>query len=291
MMPLTIQRLDDEAHCPELVDLWRRRSQLSKQETAALYDAVKRALHAYHPPELRCLRDDKDELVAQFIFLKVLRLASNRAESRCSAESAPSSFYAIRAYFRRFLIDCLRSADHQRHVSMETEAIRHEVGRLAHPGSDPVESVLMQHGLSESSVRRAAHAFVQALDDVDRIILAGSIGRCSDEKGSLAALAAAHRVSSCHYRAIRLGVKVKKTASAEDYAQSKIGRWLVDVLGIDIGPDNDDVILLVLNLLAEESNQIALRPAPAMRSMERDPRITRPKAVEIHEITDECAQA
>ena len=52
MMPLTIQRLDDEAHCPELVDLWRRRLQLSKQETAALYDAVKRALHAYHPPEL-----------------------------------------------------------------------------------------------------------------------------------------------------------------------------------------------------------------------------------------------
>ena len=242
-----------------LPDLWRRRMRLSEDEMVSMYGLVQHALHAYHPPELHALREDKDELVAQFIYSKVLRLEPDRADSHARPESAPSTIYAICAYFRRYLIDCLRSAVHQRHVSIEAEGIEQEVNMHAHAVEDPIEFVLMQYALDESRVRRAAAAFIAGLDDADRVILGGSLGWCSGRKGGLSGVAAMHRVSSHHYRAVKLGVTVRKTATSADFAQSKIGRWLSDKLGIAISVDNRAAILIVLNLLAEESNEVTSR--------------------------------
>ncbi|CAH2804683.1 MAG: Adenylosuccinate lyase (EC [uncultured Paraburkholderia sp.] len=39
-------------------------------------------------------------------------------------------------------------------------------------------------------------------------------------------------VPSYHYRAVKLGVTMKKTAGADEFSNTKIGRWLTDVLGI-----------------------------------------------------------
>jgi hypothetical protein len=243
-------KLDDAI----LPDLWRRRTQLSDDEMVSMYDIVRRALRAYHPLELQALGEDKEELVHQFIYTKVLRLAPGHMESRACPESAPSNSYAICAYFRRYLIDCLRSASHQRNVSMENEGMAQEIDLRAHALEDPVEGVLMQHGLSEAHVRASAREFIAKLDEPERIVLAGSLGWYSERKGGLSAVAAQHRVPSYHYRAVKLGVTMKKTADAADFSNTMIGRWLTDELGIAIAIDNSDAILIALNLLSAESS-------------------------------------
>ncbi|MFM0737646.1 hypothetical protein PQQ51_10440 [Paraburkholderia xenovorans] len=244
-----VRHLDDAI----LPDLWRRRTQLSADEMVSMVELVKRALRTYHPQELHALGEDKEELVAQFIYAKVLRLAPGHTETSACAESAPSNGYALCAYFRRYLIDCLRSAGHQRNVSMENEGMAQEIDLHAQALEDPVQSVLMQYGLDEECVRAAARAFIDRLDEPDRIVLAGSLGWCSEEKGGLSAVAAQHSVPSYHYRAVKLGVTMKKTAGAGDFSNTRIGRWLTDVLGIDIELDNRAAILIALNLLAAES--------------------------------------
>ena len=66
-----VRNLDDAI----LPDLWRRRTQLSGDEMVSMVELVRRALRTYHPLELQALGEDKEELVAQFIYAKVLRLA------------------------------------------------------------------------------------------------------------------------------------------------------------------------------------------------------------------------
>jgi hypothetical protein len=248
----------DDAILPEL---WRRRTQLSDDEIVSMYDLVRRALRAYHPVELQALGEDKEELVAQFIYTKVLRLAPGHSGSQACPESAPSNSYALCAYFRRYLIDCLRSASHQRNVSMENEGMEQEIDLHAHALEDPVDSVLTDYGLDERRVRRAARDFIASLDGPEQVVLAGSLGWCSECKGGLSAVAAEYRVPSYHYRAVKLGVTMKKTANAADFSNTKIGRWLSDVLGIEIALDNRDAILVALNLLAAESNALEMNEA------------------------------
>ncbi|CAH2923767.1 MAG: Adenylosuccinate lyase (EC [uncultured Paraburkholderia sp.] len=252
-----VRNLDDAI----LPDLWRRRTQLTADEMVSMVELVRRALRTYHPLELQALGEDKEELVAQFIYSKVLRLAPGHTETHACADSAPSNGYALCAYFRRYLIDCLRSAGRQRNVSMETDGIAQEIDLHAQALEDPVQSVLLQYGLDEQRVRLAARAFIESLDEPERIVLAGSLGWCSEGKGGLSAVAAQHRVPSYHYRAVKLGVTMKKTATAEDFSNTKIGRWLTDVLGIDI--DNRSAILLALNLLAAESTDSEMNEAAA----------------------------
>jgi hypothetical protein len=112
-------------------------------------------------------------------------------------------------------------------------------------------------------VRRAARAFIASLDEPEQIVLAGSLGWCSECKGGLSAVATRFSVPSYHYRAVKLGVTMKKTADAGDFSNTKIGRWLTDVLDIEISLDNRDAILVVLNLLAAESNAQEMNEAAA----------------------------
>jgi hypothetical protein len=238
-----------------LSDLWRRRTHLSGEEMAMMYSLVIGALRPYHPLELQSLREDKEELVAQFIYAKVLRLEPGHTYSNACAESAPSSNYAVCAYFRRYLIDCLRSARHQHDVSIEIDGIGQEVDEHARALDDPIESVLMQYGLDEPGVRHLARKFINSLDDHERVVLAGSLGWCSGCKGGLSGIAERHRVPSYHYRAVKLGVTLKKSARPADFAETKIGRWLSEVVGIKIATENRTVILLILNLLGAESSE------------------------------------
>jgi hypothetical protein len=236
-----------------LPDLWRRRTHLSHDEMVSMYHLVRGALRAYHPLELQALREDKEELVAQFIYAKVLRLEPGHTTAKSSAESAPSNNYAICAYFRRYLIDCLRSASHQRNVSMEVGGIDQQVDERAQAIEDPVSSVLLQYGLDEARVRRMARTFIRALDRHERVVLAGTLGRDSGRKGGLSRIAADHKVPSYHYRAVKLGVALRKTARPADFAATKIGCWLTDAVGIAISVEHRPVMLVVLDLLAAES--------------------------------------
>ncbi|KDR33456.1 hypothetical protein [Caballeronia grimmiae] len=253
MDTLTMNAAADAGPVSTLAALWRRRTHLSHDEMVSIYTLVKSALRSYHPPELQSLREDKEELIAQFIYSKVLRLEPGHTESHSGEQSAPSTRYAVCAYFRRFLIDCLRSASYQRDVSIELDGIGQQVDEHAHAVADPVESVLVQYGLSEARVRLLARDFVDGLDKYERLVLAGTLGWSSGGKGGLSGVAARHHIPSYHYRAVKLGVTVKKSAQSDDFAATKIGRWISATLGIAISADNQPAIFIVLNLLAVES--------------------------------------
>jgi len=237
-----------------LPDLWRRRTRLSNLEMGYVYLLVRNALHAYDPSELRALREDKEDLVAQFIFSKVLRLDMIRHDDVAASESAPTNQYALCAYFRRYLIDRLRNASHQRDVSIEIDGVAAQVDARMQSREESAEAILAEHGLDEARVRSQARAFVKALDMPDRFMLAGSLGACSGQKGGLKGVADQHGVHSYHHRARKLGVAMKKSATPADFAQTRIGCWLSDVLHLSITADNREVILAVLDLLAAEAN-------------------------------------
>ena len=109
----------------ELVRLWRRRQQLSPDEMGRMYAIVGDALRSCSPPELKVLGESRQELVAQFIYVKVLRLDADPDELEegaapvaASDHSAPSTAYALCAYFRRYLIDCTRASSFRRKLSI-----------------------------------------------------------------------------------------------------------------------------------------------------------------------------
>ncbi|WP_175942826.1 hypothetical protein [Caballeronia sp. BCC1704] len=238
-----------------LADLWHRRATLSDTEIGYIYRMVLTTLQSYYPPELRGLHEDKEELISQFFFSRVLRLDAEQRPSHASPESAPSTAHALCAYFRRFLIDCLRSASLQRNLSLEIDGVQAEVDSRAHAPDDPVHATLAEFGLSEERVRAFARVFIASCDGPDRLLLAGSLGASSESKGGLKGLADRYDVPSYHYRARKLGVTMKKDATPACFAATKIGRWIHQTLGIEITPENRDAILIVLNLLGLEAHE------------------------------------
>lgn len=239
-----------------LPKLWQHRAHLSRDEMASIYSIVHSALVTYHPMELQALGEDKEELISQFIFLKVLRLETLHADATTfPLHSAPSNRHAVCAYFRRYLIDCLRSAGHQRNVPID-DAL-HEIDRRAAMPADTIGAALLLHGLDETGVRESARAFIAGLDEADQLVLAGSLGWLSDSKGGLSEVAARYRIASYHYRAGKLGVTLRKNAKPIDFARTALGRWIEQTLGIDIVPDNRAAILAALGILSAQSQEPA----------------------------------
>lgn len=256
-----------ERGCPEessgsrLAHLWQRRHKVNQSEMLELYQLVQAALAHYSPVELQALGDTKEELVAQFIFTKVLLLERN-ADRVCepAAHSAPSNAYAVCAYFRRFLIDCLRSACHQRCVSLEISGVAQEMEESHNaPVDDPVRLALADFGLTETIVAYGARRFIESLDDSDRLLLEGTLGSMAGNKGGLSQVAATHKIASYHYRAGKLGVTLRKGAVPADFEQTRIGRWIRIDLGIDIRAENQAAIGYVLGILARESEVLRVR--------------------------------
>ena len=110
----------------DLGRLWCRRQGLAPPELARVYDMVQRALQGCAPPELHALGESKQELVLQFIYLKVLRLQDEAGDEQAPREqraghSAPSTAFALCAYFRRYLIDCTRASAFRRKLSIGTD--------------------------------------------------------------------------------------------------------------------------------------------------------------------------
>jgi hypothetical protein len=252
----------------ELVRLWRRRQTLSPDEMGNMYRIVGGALKVCNPPELKVLGEDRQELVAQFIYVKVLRLdadpdeadesdeapspapASRRGGTR-SEHSAPSSAFALCAYFRRYLIDCTRASAFRRKLSIGEQITEDQVE--AHIGAhESAQDCLTEHGLSAAAVHAAARAFIAALDQPERILLCEGFGK--EAAGGLSGVASRHAIASYHYRAGRLGLVHKREGLTADYTRTQIGGWLQNVLKITIAPDNMDAILEVFKILGAEAS-------------------------------------
>jgi hypothetical protein len=248
----------DASESALLTDLWRRRHKLDTVEIGLMYDIVQRSLQQSNPPELQILGESRQELIAQFIYCKVLRLQSRDGTSpEDSTEdddddghSAPSSSYALCAYFRRYLIDCTRASSFRRKVSIDEQMPE----SLLEEGTDgdELQSNLFEFGLTPEQVLAAAKDFIDGLDQPERILLCESFGR--ETKGGLSGVAIKHSVTSYHYRAGRLGLVHKRQGLTSDYAKTLLGTWMEKTLGIPIHAENMNAILAVFKILGVQAS-------------------------------------
>lgn len=265
-----MQQTLSSAESVELVRLWRRRQTLSPDEMGNMYRIVGDALKVCNPPELAVLGEGRQELVAQFIYVKVLRLdadpdeaevgeetsaspapASSKRGATRSEHSAPSSAFALCAYFRRYLIDCTRASAFRRKLSIGEQITEDQVE--AHIGAhESSQDCLAEHGLSAAAVHASAREFIAGLDPPERILLCEGFG--NEAAGGLSGIASRHAIASYHYRAGRLGLVHRREGLTADYAKTRIGGWLQQVLKITIAPDNMDAILEVFKILGAEAS-------------------------------------
>ena len=245
----------------ELVRLWRRRQQLSPDEMGRMYAIVGDALRACSPPELKVLGESRQELVAQFIYVKVLRLDVDPDEGEDAAapaahagapHSAPSTAFALCAYFRRYLIDCTRASSFRRKLSIGEQVSEAQLDSQLGSQGAPDEDCLAEHGLSDAKVQGLARAFIAALPEPERLLLCEGFGR--EAAGGLSGIASRHAIASYHYRAGRLGLVHRRESLPADYAKTLLGAWIQHTLGIAIVPDNMDAILQVFKILGAEAS-------------------------------------
>lgn len=247
----------------ELMRLWQHRQALAPQEMGRLYTIVGGALAGCHPPELQALGEGRQELVAQFIYIKVLRLQVDPEDSEGGGEggepapkargshSAPSTAFALCAYFRRYLIDCTRASSFRRKLSIGDEVDDAQLEAQLGEHED-AEDCLAEHGLSSAGVQAAARQFIAALDTPERLLLCEGFGQ--EAAGGLSGVAARHAIASYHYRAGRLGLVHKREALPADYRRTLIGGWLQGTLGLEIVADNMAAILQVFKILGAEAS-------------------------------------
>lgn len=240
----------------ELVRLWRRRQQLSPDEMGRMYAIVGEALRGCSPPELKVLGESRQELMAQFLYVKVLRLDADPDESEEAAEkdshSAPSTAFALCAYFRRYLIDCTRASSFRRKLSIGDQVSEAQLDAQLGSQGAPDEDCLAEHGLSETRVQALAREFIAALPEPERLLLCEGFGR--EAAGGLSGIASRHAIASYHYRAGRLGLVHKREGLPADYSKTLLGSWIQGTLGIAIAPDNMDAILRVFKILGAEAS-------------------------------------
>lgn len=245
---------DDSA---ELVRLWQHRQALAPPQMGRLYAIVGAALAGCHPPEQQALGESRQELVAQFIYIKVLRLDvdpddgedGEPAPKARAGHSAPSTAFALCAYFRRYLIDCTRASAFRRKLSLgdEVDDAQLEAQLGAH---EDAEDCLAEHGLSSARVQAAARAFIAGLEAPERLLLCEGFG----QEAPLSGVAARHAIASYHYRAGRLGLVHKREALPADYGRTLIGHWLHAELGLRIEAENMAAILQVFKILGAEAS-------------------------------------
>ena len=242
-----------------LMQLWQRRQVLSSEEMVQMYEMVGDALKSCRPPELQALGESHAELVAQFIYLKVLRLESrpdDEADKPSSndraAHSAPSNAFALCAYFRRYLIDCTRASAFKRKLSLGDDFSDAQLEQQLGTPEPEGECALAEHGLTGQAVFEAAQALIASLPEAERLLLCECFGQ--ETAGGLSGVAARHSIASYHYRAGRLGLVHKRTGLPADYARTTLGQWLSGTLGIAIEPENAAAILHVFKILGVQAS-------------------------------------
>jgi hypothetical protein len=249
----------DSAESAQLVALWRRRHTLSASEIGQMYSIVSRALQRCNPPELQVLGEGRQELIAQFIYCKVLRLqergeeAPKQDELEDDGHSAPSSSYALCAYFRRYLIDCTRASSFKRKVAIGDQITESQLEEVL-DAQDDIETCLAEYGLCQDKVGQAAKCFIDGLDAPERVLLCESFGR--EAEGGLSGVAARHAISSYHYRAGRLGLVHKRQSLSSDYAKTLLGSWMEKTLGIPIHAENIKAIHSVFKILGAQASYV-----------------------------------
>lgn len=230
-----------------LRQLWGNRAQLSQAQWGELYDHVVFGLrYMCNTPQLLSLGDTREEYIQQFFMVKVY-------EGDYANPAVPAHFGALCHWFRNFLLDILKSAQHARENPLndcdddETQQVAEDMSLR-----DQMEQVLFESGLDEASVRKSASEFLASLEKADHLYLA--CHHCPDGKAeALSSLAQRMRIASYHDRALKLGITRKKGEFEKGYEKTHIGKWLTQSLGFQCTRDFIQEIFAGLKILCDES--------------------------------------
>lgn len=246
MHPISVEQRE-----ASLRRLWSNRSHLSQAEWEELFLHISFGLrNMCRAEELDRLGDDRDAYISQFFLLKVFEEVSHHS-------AAPQHYGALCIYFRNFLKDIVKSAEHRYVTQFDDsdegdESFANKVPDDPH-NRDETEAHLFEANLSEASVRQAAEAFLASLDMEDQVYLA--CHSCAEDSDTepLSALAKRMEIASYHYRALKLGITRKKEEFEEGYEHTKIGAWVTQKLGLQCTRDYIREIFAVLKILCDES--------------------------------------
>jgi len=234
----------------ELRDLWCRRRDLDAAGWTRLYEIAMSALMNYKPRELAGLPEDRNVYIQEFFQDKVLRLDLS---SQCDHVGA------LRIYYQRYLRDLLRSKQsrEKREVSDkhdpegESPPSLDEAPEVETSGTDPLTE-LAEAGFPPVDVAASARAWLLASEEWVPVFVAFS--NCPDAARSepLVHLAKRKGIKSQAYKAEKLGFNWRG-GDAAGFAETLLGRWITDSLGIELRPENSGLLLGVLKILCFEA--------------------------------------
>ena len=234
----------------ELRDLWARRRDLDESGWSRLYAITISVLMNFKPRELAGLHEDRDVYIQEFFEDKVFRLDSLR---RCDHVGA------LRIYYLYYLRDLIRS---KKSRSKWEVADKHDPDGDSPPSLDEAPNTeagrgdifteLEEAGFSPIKVAASAATWLATNDEWVRIFVAFS--NCPDAALSepLVHLAKRKGIKSQAYKAEQLGFNWKKTELA-GFANTLLGRWITESVGIELRPENSTLVLCVLKILCFEA--------------------------------------
>jgi hypothetical protein len=115
------------------------------------------------------------------------------------------------------------------------------------PGEENVEA-----NVGTRKFLHAAGTFFDQLEEDGKRYLGHSL--CDEDGPALSALAKRHKLVNYHKRARSLGIVQNQQALVrDDYAQTRIGRWLTQTLGLRLIDENIDEIRQALKALCERA--------------------------------------
>lgn len=235
----------------ELRDLWSRRRDLDEASWTRLYHITKSVLKNYKPRELAGLREDHDVYIEEFFQDKVLRLD---LLSRCDHTGA------LRLYYLRYLRDQIRRkqarakwqvADEHDSEADSPPSLDNKAPEVKNDHQD-ISTELEEAGFSPTKVALSATKWLESSEEWVRLFVA--LSNCPDAEisESLGLLAKRKGIKSQAYKAEKLGFNWKGS-DPTGFAETLLGRWITDSLGIELCLENSNLILCVLKILCYQA--------------------------------------
>ena len=234
----------------ELRNLWSCRPDLDENGWSRLYQITISVLKNYKPRELAGLPEEREVYIQDFFEDKVFRLDSL---SRCDHAGA------LRIYYLNYLRDLIRGR--QSRAKWEISD-KHDPDDDSPPSLDEAPDIEADHrdlfaeledaGFIPAQVAASAATWLATNEEWVRIFVAFS--NCPDAALSepLVRLAKRKGIKSQAYKAEQLGFNWKK-ADLAGFANTLLGRWITESVGIELRPENSPLVLGVLNILCLEA--------------------------------------
>jgi len=245
-------------HDAELGDLWSRRKDLSEAEWGRLYALVWDVLLPYRPSELASLSDESQDYVQSFFEKKVLT-------ANAAADGQRVHVGGLRYFYKMFLRDRLDQEKRRLEAYSLDSTLDDECESLVErlpaaepePFSDPAAfKLLAEAGVTVERIVAAADTWLSGQEQWVPVYLGMHFCPDADVAEPLYKLAKRLGIASHHYKAERLGINwslEKAGGKGKPFAETLLGRWIVEDLGFPIDDDNRPSMLAAFKILCHQA--------------------------------------